>query len=85
MNKAAKIALGIGAGAAILMGFNALSSPTSNQSAPDPVRQEYENRDYDCGDFSTRAEAQAFFEAAGNGDPHRLDRDSDGSACETLP
>jgi hypothetical protein len=46
---------------------------------------EYEDRDYDCGDFSTHAEAQEFFESAGAGDPHRLDRDGDGSACETLP
>jgi micrococcal nuclease len=43
--------------------------------------------DRDCGDFSTHAEAQAFFEAAGGpvSDPHRLDRDSDGIACEDLP
>ena len=41
--------------------------------------------DRDCGDFSTQAEAQAFFEAAGPGDPHRLDGDGDGIACESLP
>ncbi|MBE7553156.1 MAG: thermonuclease family protein [Anaerolineales bacterium] len=43
--------------------------------------------DRDCGDFSTHAEAQAFYEAAGGpvSDPHRLDRDSDGIACEDLP
>ena len=41
--------------------------------------------DKDCSDFSTHAQAQAFFEAQGPGDPHRLDRDRDGSACETLP
>jgi len=29
-------------------------------------------RDRDCSDFSTWREAQAFFEAAGPGDPHRL-------------
>jgi hypothetical protein len=45
----------------------------------------YENRDYDCSDFATHAEAQRFFESAGPGDPHRLDRDRDGIACETLP
>lgn len=42
-------------------------------------------KDYDCGDFKTQAEAQAFFEAAGPGDPHRLDRDGNGIACESLP
>lgn len=42
-------------------------------------------QDYDCSDFDTHAEAQRFFERAGPGDPHRLDRDGDGVACETLP
>ena len=41
-------------------------------------------RDRDCGDFATWEEAQAFFERAGPGDPHRLDRDRDGIACEWL-
>ncbi len=43
--------------------------------------------DKDCGDFSSQAEAQAFFEAAGGpaSDPHRLDSDSDGQVCESLP
>jgi hypothetical protein len=41
-------------------------------------------QDYDCSDFSSQAEAQRFFEQAGPGDPHRLDRDNDGVACETL-
>ncbi|MHA6347491.1 excalibur calcium-binding domain-containing protein [Roseivivax sp. CAU 1761] len=40
--------------------------------------------DRDCSDFRTWEEAQAFFEAAGPGDPHRLDRDNDGIACESL-
>ncbi|MBS2968509.1 thermonuclease family protein [Metabacillus sp. KIGAM252] len=38
--------------------------------------------DRDCGDFAGHEEAQAFFEAAGPGDPHRLDRDGDGLACD---
>jgi endonuclease YncB( thermonuclease family) len=42
-------------------------------------------RDRDCGDFSTQAEAQAFFEARQPGDPHRLDGDGNGRACESLP
>ena len=40
--------------------------------------------DRDCRDFSTWEEAQAFYEAAGPGDPHRLDGDKDGIACEGL-
>ncbi|MBK1669306.1 hypothetical protein CKO28_14810 [Rhodovibrio sodomensis] len=43
------------------------------------------DRDCDCGDFATQAEAQAFYEDAGPGDPHRLDGDGDGRACESLP
>lgn len=42
--------------------------------------------DRDCSDFSTQAEAQAFMEASGPSDPHRLDgNDNDGLACESLP
>jgi hypothetical protein len=41
--------------------------------------------DRDCGDFSTHDEAQVFFDSQGPGDPHKLDRDGDGVACETLP
>jgi len=42
---------------------------------------------YNCGDFSTHAEAQAAFEYCGgvSNDIHRLDGDNDGSACESLP
>ena len=44
-------------------------------------------RDYDCDDFSTQKEAQKFFEKHGgpSKDPHRLDADRDGIACESLP
>jgi len=38
--------------------------------------------DRDCADFSTQAEAQLFFRRAGPGDPHRLDGNGDGRACE---
>ena len=41
--------------------------------------------DRDCADFSTEAEAQKFFKSQGPGDPHRLDDDNDGRACEALP
>jgi hypothetical protein len=41
--------------------------------------------DRDCSDFGTQREAQEFYERNGPGDPHRLDRDNDGIACETLP
>lgn len=42
--------------------------------------------DKDCGDFRTHDEAQAFFEANDpDNDPHQLDSDGDGLACESLP
>jgi len=40
--------------------------------------------DRDCKDFRTHEEAQRFYESAGSGDPHRLDGDGDGVACEGL-
>ncbi|ELY50493.1 thermonuclease family protein [Natronococcus jeotgali] len=40
--------------------------------------------DYNCGDFDTQEQAQYVLENA-DGDPHRLDADGDGIACETLP
>lgn len=42
-------------------------------------------RDMDCSDFRSQREAQAFYDDSGPGDPHGLDRDNDGEACETLP
>lgn len=47
----------------------------------------YSGGDKDCSDFSTHAAAQAFFIAQGGpaGDPHKLDADGDGLACESLP
>ena len=44
-----------------------------------------EDTDRDCSDFQTQAEAQAFFEAAGPGDPNRLDGNGDGVVCTSLP
>jgi endonuclease YncB( thermonuclease family) len=41
--------------------------------------------DRDCGDFASQAAAQHFFLDAGSGDPHRLDDDGDGVACESNP
>jgi hypothetical protein len=40
--------------------------------------------DYDCTDFDTREDAQAFYEATGGPvyDPYNLDENEDGVACE---
>ena len=45
----------------------------------------FESGDYDCTDFATQTEAQRFFIANGgpSSDPHGLDRDGDGIACES--
>ena len=40
--------------------------------------------DRDCADFTSWDDAQRFFLAAGPSDPHRLDADDDGIACEAL-
>ncbi|HUW43711.1 MAG TPA: excalibur calcium-binding domain-containing protein [Bacillota bacterium] len=43
---------------------------------------------YNCGDFDTQAEAQEVYDyciGQGAGDVHRLDSDSDGVVCESLP
>ena len=63
---------------------NAASSAPSTSSSS--LSYDPSGPDRNCGDFS---EAQAFYEAAGAGDPHRLDGDGDGDgngvACESLP
>jgi len=42
-------------------------------------------RDRDCSDFSSQAQAQRFFKKHNpNRDPHGLDGDNDGIACEAL-
>lgn len=62
-------------------------SSTRPETRSEPVTQARRSssfHDKDCSDFRTQAEAQAFFNSAGPGDPHRLDADHDGIACETL-
>ncbi|WP_348236232.1 thermonuclease family protein [Leptolyngbya subtilissima] len=54
-------------------------SPTADSAnAPACV-----SSDCDCGDFTTWEQAQAVLNAS-SGDPHRLDGDDDGVACESL-
>lgn len=41
--------------------------------------------DFDCGDFSTQAEAQRVYDSnSPSQDPFNLDADDDGEACESL-
>lgn len=62
-------------------GFEQQSSPTPTpEQTPTPA-----SGDLDCSDFDTHQEAQEFFEAHNpDEDPHRLDGDGDGQACESL-
>lgn len=73
---------------------NCQSSQVSGQSAseqsnlPEPKRTENlpecTSSDCNCSDFSTQAEAQEVLDAIA-GDPHKLDGDRNGVACESLP
>jgi endonuclease YncB( thermonuclease family) len=63
------------------------SADVGNASTTPALRFDPLGPDRDCSDFATQAEAQQFFLAAGGpaSDPHRLDADHDGVACEALP
>lgn len=54
------------------------SQPTNQSNLPSCVES-----DCNCSDFSSQQEAQQVLEAF-SGDPHRLDGDGDGVACESL-
>ena len=67
-------------------------TPPSASASPTPTPTVFSTAtpsvpDRNCSDFDTWAEAQAFFESEGGpeSDPHRLDSDGDGIACESLP
>ncbi|MCR4328125.1 MAG: thermonuclease family protein [Patescibacteria group bacterium] len=59
----------------------------TSQTPPSPAGYECSYNAYNCSDFYTHAEAQSIYEACGgiNNDVHRLDKDEDGLACESLP
>ena len=59
----------------------AVARPASKPTAAAPSAAVASNTDLDCRDFATQADAQAFFNATA-GDPHGLDADKDGKACE---
>jgi len=80
--------------------FVPLQTVQTTYPTPDPNSVEYKqvltkaceaiinNGDMDCGDFATHDDAQQTYELLHKcygTDVFRLDRDSDGSACETLP
>ncbi len=56
---------------------NVVTDPTEGKKASD----------YNCDDFDTQPEAQAFFDKVGGAknDVYRLDGDNNGVACQALP
>lgn len=65
-----------------LWAFEQQSTPTPT-ATPEPTQP---SGDLDCSDFDTHDEAQQFFENHNpSEDPHRLDGNGDGEACESLP
>jgi len=78
----------LGLSAAGLLGWGAVSMFSNNEPTEITdysITRSPATGDRDCSDFSTHADAQTFFNSEGAGDPHGLDRDGDGTACETLP
>jgi hypothetical protein len=68
--------------AALGGGWGFTANATDPQPAVPAVPQQ--QPDLDCDDFDTQEEAQAVLDADPS-DPHRLDEDDDGLACEALP
>lgn len=58
----------------------ATTTTTAESDIPPPPS----DGDYDCSHFDTQDQAQQVLERE-SGDPHRLDGDEDGIACESLP
>ena len=67
--------------------FESLAASRGSGQVKPGLRYDPGGPDRNCSDFDTQREAQDFFVAAGGPelDPHRLDRNKDGLACESLP
>ena len=57
--------------------------PWTKQGESENTEYNCQSDTYNCGDFSTQAEAQEVLEYCGE-DIHRLDADGNGMACESL-
>lgn len=68
-----------------LWNFNESDYPTEASEVDDEDLPPLpDDGDYDCGDFDTQAQANAVLDRSPD-DPHDLDADGDGEACESLP
>jgi hypothetical protein len=67
----------------VLGGLGVSTAVQPAAAAPSATAAYFHDRD--CADFSSQRQAQRFFERHNPGrDPHRLDADNDGIACEDL-
>lgn len=67
-----------------LWDFEEQTTERTTTESQDDVPPPPPDGDYDCGTFDTQDQAQTVLERE-SGDPHGLDRDGDGVACESLP
>lgn len=84
-----KVLMGVGTallGAAGYEGYQIWRDHAGNEVASGTPNAKATN-DYNCADFKTQPEAQAFFIKAGgpSNDTNRLDGDKNGVACQALP
>ena len=70
----------------IVASIGRVGTPAAGAQEAPPPRYDPAGPDRNCSDFDTWEDAQAFYLAAGGPDrnPHRLDADRDGTACEAL-
>jgi Excalibur calcium-binding domain len=69
-----------------LSSYYGKSNETSSYYEEDENPYSETSIDHNCSDFDTQEDAQLFFEANGpDEDPHDLDRDGDGKACDWNP
>ena len=61
-----------------------ITSLTDADETEQPDCAVSDDKDCNCSDFETQEEAQEVLDADPS-DPHQLDRDEDGVACESLP
>jgi hypothetical protein len=72
-------------GTGIAHTLTAIPANTTSTTAASTTTTTRAFRDRDCSEFRTQPQAQRFFEANNpTRDPHRLDEDGDGIACEHL-
>ena len=66
---------------------NSVTPKQEEDQSQDGLSYDCSGNIYNCSDFSTHLEAQNVYEYCGgvSNDIHRLDRDKDGKACESLP